>query len=156
MFNWLLQKRRRIFRFWDGSRWRAVDPLRAWRLLWNHPTCSPEKDFGPATGAHPDKFEPDAQDRVLGMIQDMFGVKPWSEDTPGLTIDETLNLLWDFIRYMNDLKKKPNTTPTMSAPTESESCKEDSTTPCMSDSFSTKNECNDDAPLSSSRQSVRL
>ena len=137
-------------------KWRAVDPLQAWRLMWSHPTCNPEKDFGPATGTFPDKFEPDAQDRVLGMIRDMFGVKPWTENSPGLTIDESLNLLWDFIKYMNDLKKKPNTTPTPSAPTESKSSEAESAMPPSSDSYSTKSEFSDDEHWSSSKQSVQL
>lgn len=159
LFRWLRNRRRNIFRFHDGIRNRAIDPLVAWRIMWEHPECNPEVDFEPAVGLAPDgsrvKFDNGAQDRVLKMAREMFGLKPYSEGSPGLTVAETIELLWSFLAYMRSLKKKPDQSPMTSAPLASESTPT-STTPQESVSFSTGTGSINDAPLSSSKRSVRL
>ena len=160
MWNWFSNKRRNIFRYWDGSRTRAIDPAVAWRMMWEHPECDPNRDFGPATTVGPDnthvEFDGAAQDRVLSMIRDMFHVKAYAEDSPGLTIDETFGLLWSFMKYMEGLKKKRGPLPTMSAPSASSSSDESSITPQESDSASIESESRSAEPLSSSKRSYQL
>jgi hypothetical protein len=161
-FGWLKPKRLDIYHFWDGARWRAVDPLVAWRTMWEHPLCDPDRDFGPATGYGPSgetiSYDPQAQDRVLAMARDMFGVSPWTESQPGLTINETFSLLWDFLGYMESLKKKRSPLPTTSAHSGSTSSPptDSSITPPESDLSSIELESRSDASSSSSKRSVQL
>lgn len=161
MLGWFRARRRAIFRFYDGSRDRAIDPLVAWRTMWEHPTCNPNTDFEPAVGIAPDgsstKYDPAAQDRVLDMARQMFGVKAYSEDNPGLTIEETFALLWRFMNYMNTLKKKPAVLPTPSEPSESGSSNPgNSTTAPVSESSSTSSESKSEESSQSLRRSVVL
>jgi len=158
VFSWLW-RRRDIFRYWDGRRERAIDPLVAWARMWEDPQCDPQRDFGPATGMSgeglPVDFDPAARDRVLAMARRMFDVQEFSESTPGLTIDETFSLLWTFIGFMNAIKKKRAPLPTMSPPTPSPTS-EGSTTRPASDSTSTGTESTNGEPSSSSKRSIRL
>jgi len=141
---WNRNRRRQIFRYWDGKRTRVLDPLAAWRQLWEDPDCSPERDFGPACGIAPNgqsmDYDPAAQDRVLTLARKMFGVEPWTEKTPrGLTVNETFELLWGFMSYMDGLKKKRDQLLTSSARSDSTSSvptSESLTTPSESDSSS--------------------
>jgi hypothetical protein len=159
VLGWFRRRRCNIFRFHDGIRNRAIDPLVAWRAMWEHPTCNPNSDFEPAVGIAPDgspsKYDPAAQDRVLDMAREMFALRAYSEDSPGLTIEETFNLLWSFMNYMNALKKKPAVSPTPSAASASGSS-QPSTTPPESASSSTSSELRSDEPSPSSKRSVRL
>lgn len=160
LFGWLFRPTRNIFRYHDGTRSRAIDPLVAWRRMWEHPTCNPEKDIEPATGLTSDgtpiPFDQAAQDRVIAMARDMFDLKPFNENGTGLTIDETQGLLFQFMLFMNAIKKKRARSPTTSAPTELASSPVKSTISPTSDSISTDNGSKNDAPLSSSKRSVRL
>lgn len=159
MFGWWRQRQREIFRYWDGTRHRAIDPLVAWRLMWEHPECKPQDDFATAVGqdseGNPVPFSQEALDRVLAMARQMFDVRPYSETSPGLTIDETLAVLWSFMAFMRQLKKKREPLPTTSAPTGS-SLPDASTTPPASDSTSIETESKSDAPSSSSKRSIHL
>lgn len=160
MFSFFRRKsRREIYPYWDGQKQRFVDPVVAWRAMWEDPDCNPEADFGPATGidsqGRPAEFDPASQDKVLAMIRRMFGVKSWSENVAGLTVNETFELLWDFLRYMDSLKKKRDRSLTPSPPTDSTSS-EESTTPPESDLSSTNPELRSDEQPSSSKRSVRL
>src|SRR3990167_1585100 len=141
MFGWYRQRARNIFHFWDGTKRRAIDPAVAWRKMWEDDDCNPQRDFGPACGigsdGSPVTFEAAAQERVLGMARRMFGIQAWSETPPGLTIDETFSLLWSFLGYMDQLKKKRAPLPPTSQPTDQVSSEETSTTRPSSDSNST-------------------
>lgn len=162
MFGWFANRSRNIFSYWDGVKKRAIDPAVAWRKMWENEDCKPQRDFGPATGigqdGSPVEFEAAAQERVLRMAREMFGVQAWTEETPGLTIDETFALLWSFLGYMDQLKKKRAPLPTTSPPTASNSTSpvEDSTTRLASDSCSTGSESKSDEPSSSSKRSYQL
>lgn len=165
MLSWFTNRRRlsnrKIFRYWDGSRERACDPGEAWRAMWSHPECSPQNDFGPAMGEFPgDEYDDAAHkaalDRVLRMTREMFGVLPWTENSSGLTVAETLSLLWDFLRYMDTLKKKRDQSLMTSEHTVSESSQPPSTIPFGSGSVSIETGSRSDAPSSSSKRSVRL
>lgn len=161
MFNWLRNRRRNIFTFWDGTRRRSIDPAVAWRVMWEQTDCDPTRDFGPATGIGSDgedvPFDPAAQDRVLAMARLMFGLQPYSDSQPGLTVQETFGVLWDFLRYMDVLKKKRAPSPTPSRHTASASSEmEASTTRPASDSSSTSNEPSPAEPSSSCKRSYQL
>lgn len=153
--------RRDIYRYWDGSRWRARDPLVAWRAIWEDPDVDPKIDFELATGLNSRgenvEYNPESQDKVLAMIRRIFDVEQFSESHPrGLTINETFALLWDFLRYANSLKKKPSPTPTPSPPTGSESSDGSSTTRPASDSSSTRSEPTSAEPPKPLKRSVAL
>lgn len=153
-------ERRDIFAYWDGQSQRQIDPLVAWRALWEDPDVDPKLDFQLATGLDEQgravDYDPAAQDRVAALVRKIFDVQPWSEKTAGLTVNETFQLLWSFLRYINELKKKRGPTPTSSPPTESRPSDGDSITPPESASSSIRNESTSDAPPPSSKRSVVL
>lgn len=139
LFRLFRSTRREIFTYWDGERERRLDPLVAWRQLWGDTECNPQRDFGPATGASGEPYDPEAMDRVLALIEKMFGSKPWDEKTDkGLTVNERLSLLWAYLGYMTELKKKQGHSQTQSPATDSESSPTTSEpiTPPVSDSSS--------------------
>lgn len=130
--NWLAglfsrRNDRLLFGYWDGSQQRRIDPLVAWRGIHNHPDCNWVADMRMAANPllkdgssfYPVEEVRAAEDRLLALIRDVFGVREWQEDQPGLTIDETNELLGNFIQYVADLKKKRNPSPTPPAPSES-------------------------------------
>lgn len=98
---------RKIFSFWDGTRWRRVDPLVVFRGLVDHPTYNME--------THPLLVETGDDEAYLVMLQatrDVFGIKPLSDDG-GLTECETMGVHFAFSDFMVDLKKSisPGLTP---------------------------------------------
>ena len=111
MFGWLRDWRRRkaartsraIFKFWDGTRTRAVDPMVAYRSLACHPTF--------IWTQHPKHVERDhdALTTTLTAIRDAFGVTPLLPDgNAGLSEGETLELLVSFSDYLARAKKNIN------------------------------------------------
>lgn len=114
-----------LFRYFDGVKQRAIDPVAAYRLLWitegcdlladsttaRNPLLPDGKPFYPITEVYA------AEDRLRAMTRKIFGVQAWSEGTPGLTVDETDFLLNSFMAFCADLKKKRNPLPTSSPPT---------------------------------------
>lgn len=118
MFNWLsrwlINRRRRIFRFWDGKQWRYVDPLVMWRGIMTHPEFDPE-----TTGPAFDRGDESAWHVVLRCTQHVFGITSFSErGKPGLTEQETILLFKRFLAYCDDLKKSMQTIPTSQQPTQ--------------------------------------
>jgi hypothetical protein len=111
-----------LFHYWDGEKQRSIDPLLANRKIFAHAECdiiadgkiaqAPTKPDG--TDVYPLAMVTEAEDKILGMTRDVFDVKPWSESTPGLTMDETNQLLADFFAFRNELKKKLKTSPMQS------------------------------------------
>ena len=161
MFAFLRRDSRRdIFQYWDGSKYRRCDPLVAWRALWEDPEVDPKLDFELATGLNAQgesvDYDPAAQDRVIGLIRKIFDVTAWTETTAGLTVNETFALLWEFLRYVNAMKKKREQTPMQSPPTELKSSADASTTPPDLDSSSTKDESTSAEQPSTSKRSVVL
>ena len=61
----------------------------------------------------------EAENRLREMTRKVFGVKEWTEPQPGLTVDETDQLLSRFMQFCADLKKKRNSSRTQSPPTAS-------------------------------------
>jgi hypothetical protein len=60
-----------------------------------------------------------AEDRLRQMTRKIFGVQEWTENQPGLTVDETDELLNRFMEFCADIKKKRNPSPIVSVPSES-------------------------------------
>ena len=121
--------KRDLFHFEDGGgNKRAADPLACWRGMMNHVEYRHE--------VHPKQVHEGDQESLeitLRMVQDVFEVEEWGEDTPnGLTQGEMLDLLISFIEYVSDVKK--NTSLSATAPPPTESTSPESSKPTPSDS----------------------
>lgn len=93
---------RTIFRFWDGRRWRAVDPIPVYRALCETPGFHPEESLEALRG--PDEsLVLDATKTVSEAVRSAFDIKPL--DAGGLTETECLSLYADFREYLGPLKK---------------------------------------------------
>ena len=91
LLRWLriLPENRKIFRYWDGTRWKRIDPMTANRKLWSYP------DYGSGLLVAADR-EPDpdlrmdveavtaAQSRVLEIVREVFDVAAY-DGARGLT-----------------------------------------------------------------------
>ncbi len=104
---------RATFEFWDGARWRSVDPIAVWAAL----TRDLGEDLGDAlatvtTPAPPGtvgemaaKFAAARQaaaERVADAVCRAFGVEPYA-DGDGLTIPERIALAAGYVRHMASL-----------------------------------------------------
>lgn len=118
MFAWLYRlfthrNDPRLFVYWDGSRRRRIDPLRAFRALSAHPTYRPD-----VTPIMADAGDPEALATMLQAAQDVFDVRPFDEATGhGLTENEMLDLMVDFTIWLESKKKSMPTSPTSSGTT---------------------------------------
>lgn len=128
-------KRRELFRFWDGSRKRAIDPITPWSSLLASETLDKDYEFlfsdAPdiSDGADEQQLELIAMDtqnrieathRIAECVREAFGVQSWNEETgKGLTVNETLELLASYYEYAHLLKK--NTEPSLTSPVLTES-----------------------------------
>lgn len=116
---------RLIFRYWDGEKWRGIDPFAAYRAVMTTPNfLSWVKTVTTAQGEGGASFYPpemifEAEDNLRNMTRQIFDVNGWTEEQPGLTLQETDLLLNRFISYCDDLKKKLKASPTSSAPSDS-------------------------------------
>lgn len=103
---------RRIYRYFDGRRWRCIDPMLAARNLHSHPEYRPD--------VHPklaDAGDADALEVMLGAVRDVFGIPPFDGRTcRGLTEAETLGLLVDFTDWLATVKKNTSPSPTSPPP----------------------------------------
>lgn len=96
---------RAIFGFWDGRRWRRVDPVVVMRAMDSHPTFRWEHAKGV------DDKDDESVQIVVAATRDVFGVKALS-DRDGLSETECIVLFHDFLSFMGDLKKKVSPGPT--------------------------------------------
>jgi len=105
-FGKIDESHRAIFRYWDGLRERAADPLEIWMAIDNDPEFIGDK--------HPqavDDGESEAS-RIMGeMICRAFKVKAF-DGSAGLTLQERLALWSVFCGYADDLKKSTSPWPT--------------------------------------------
>lgn len=118
--GWLSWKSRSqdrdIFRFWDGKDNRGIDPLWAYRALLAHPDFDWE--------VHPgliDQMDSDdrslrdlavqASELTVQAVKDVFGVRSWTNEAPGLTESEMIGLLIGFVDYLVGVKKNTNHLP---------------------------------------------
>lgn len=117
-----------IFVYWDGERERRADPLVLWRKIWNHPECNLQPDYKMAANPTRQDGQPmfpremvlAAEDRIFALIREVFDVKQFTENSPGLTVTKTEDLLVAFLEYMDELKKKRSPPQTPLPPTDSE------------------------------------
>jgi hypothetical protein len=104
MLTWIRTKiwkrRRLIFRFHDGRRIRAIDPVEVAIALHSHPVFLYRHLSEAADG----DFE--AQRIVAQTACDVFGVSSVAEDEHyGLTVAERIELVMSFDLYLMELKK---------------------------------------------------
>jgi hypothetical protein len=124
---WPFRKRKRLlFRFWDGEKSRAADPLSLLRNLDLHQTFNLENSI-PLIAKGDSKTIGEA---ILA-IREVFGVKAWSESQPGLTEGETVDLLFSFLEFNQVLKKNIVPTPTLPSPSESNHSNDSTPKPAM-------------------------
>lgn len=100
-----------IFGFWDGTRWRRVDPLPVFRAIESDPEFNVSRDPGLY-----DRGDPDATARAVAAVKRAFGVETFDGER-GLTETECLLLLNEFWAYCGDVKKKASQQPTLPPPT---------------------------------------
>lgn len=134
--------KRELFRYWDGEKKRAIDPIQPWDVLLNCEGLDKDYEF---LFSAPPEIAPDAdaskleliridtQNRletarkVADVVRLAFGVKPWDESTgKGLTVNESLELLASYYEYAGSLKKSTAASPKSQPSTE---LVESSTTP---------------------------
>ena len=116
MLNWLcnriVNRRRKIFTYWDGCKNVSVDPLLVWRSILSHTLFDPET-LGPAY----DRGEEDAWKLVQKITRDVFNVPAFTIlGQPGLTELELDSLFKRFQLYMEGLKKSTSQSPTSQPP----------------------------------------
>lgn len=125
MFGWGYVQRyfnnrnRALFKYWDGIRWRAVDPLVALRKIADHPKLTTDhlKMLENPQGL-PEGLAIEAFDTVLVATRDVFNVREWTENRKGLTQAQTRDLLSQFMGYISLLKKSGNNQQIMPEPME--------------------------------------
>lgn len=107
---------RDIFRFFDGRRWRGIDPFVAARVLFTHPKFDWDETLllltMPRVGPQLQTME-----TIVAAVQEAFGVRSFDEG--GLAETECLALLYEFREYMGDLKKNGSLFPISPPATES-------------------------------------
>ena len=134
---WTRKKERNLFAFQDGARKkRQADPLRVWQAIQDE-LGTDIKDV--VIGA--EKGDLESIDLVTKAVRKAFNVKEWSEETPeGLSLGELLGLFGEFLRFVDDVKKKRGPLPSFQEPTEPPKT---SPPPSDSDSTSTDTESKD-------------
>ena len=106
MLNWLKRwnnnRSRAIFRYWDGSKDIAADPLAVWRALRADHEFDAERDI-PAI-----QLDDDTSIQVtINAVRRAFKLPAFEQG--GLTEGECIALLYQFISYVGYVKK--NTSP---------------------------------------------
>lgn len=141
---------RDIFEFFDGEKMRAIDPLEAWRTLW-------EKDGHLLMDriASADAGDWQSIDELIDLACRMFGVRRYEDGNGGLTMDEINSLLSQYLTWMQRIKKKRDL---LQMQLErmglgSNSATANSTTKTESDSSSTPSESKSDEPQKPSMRS---
>lgn len=116
--NWFRSRRikraRLLFEFWDGERFRRVDPWVVWR------TFKEDKDFNYETQLD---IAQNGESPEIGLFVaamcNAFGVKRYDEKTnTGMTESEMFVLLSDLGFFFDALKKNGSTSSTASQPTD--------------------------------------
>jgi len=111
-----LFERRNIFRYWDGRRYRRIDPWSAYRATIDYPGWNwddiPKLIAMEAVDEASLNIKLDAIQTAANMARSVFNVRPVAER--GLTEEECLALLWQFSAYVFSVKKngrQPQTSP---------------------------------------------
>ena len=149
MINWFLsavyrrlnERHRRIYRYWDGRRFRRADPLQIERSL----QTNDDFDWSSDLKAALQSGDSDAVDSVIAAARRAFSFPPF--DRGGPTGAEAIQEVIRFTTYLSTLKKNINGSQITSEPTESP--RSDSTTNSTSDSGKTDTEQAPDAQMPS-------
>lgn len=142
--RWLHNRRRMIYRFWDGTRYRAVDPIDIHLKLQSHPTYNAQRHLREI-----DEGDVESTRVTCQAVQDVFCVQPYNSNTKrGLTVGEQLGLLADFYFWIEDQKKSisHSLTPPLSTELEASPTSSEPTTPDTADCTSTANAPTCDTP----------
>lgn len=101
---------RATFEFWDGARWRSVDPIAVWGTLTRDlgddladalatvTTPAPPGTVGDMAKKFAEARQA-AAERVAAAVCAAFGVEPYA-DGEGLTIPERVSLAAEYLRRM--------------------------------------------------------
>jgi hypothetical protein len=104
-----------LFSYFDGARWRSIDPLAAIYALESHPVYCDKKHFAGTVQGDRESIE-----AAAGAVCDVFGVLPFNGETgKGLTIGQRIGLLQSFAAYLSELKKNIKDSATSQPSTES-------------------------------------
>lgn len=113
--RWRQNRRRMIYRFWDGRNFRSVDPIDIHLRLQSHPKYLASRDLKLI-----DAGDREATCTTAAAVCDTFLVEPYNAETGrGLTVGERLGLLADFYFWIELQKKSIN--PLQTAPSNTES-----------------------------------
>jgi hypothetical protein len=116
LMDWRRQRKRRLFRFHDGKRWRYADPIAASRAL----NTDKAVDLTTIFPALQQGREPETT-QFLDAVCRAFGVHRFQPDGSGMTDEELCDLFADLTAYLEDVKKNTAPPATSLPPTESES-----------------------------------
>jgi hypothetical protein len=96
---------RYIFRYWDGGRWRAIDPSVAYRRLQEHPEFDPQKHL-PLLVSEDTQEQYKAADIVVDAARKAFDIGAFSDSNPAaLTELETMAVLEQFYQFVESQQK---------------------------------------------------
>lgn len=116
-----LFEQRNIFRYWDGRRYRRIDPWSAYRATLDYPGWNwdetPKLIGETATDEAFLRVKLDAIQTATNMARSVFDLPPVEKG--GLTEEECLLLLWQFSAYVSAVKKNGRQPPTSPASSES-------------------------------------
>jgi hypothetical protein len=153
MFQWLKNRRERIeasrraiFRFWDGIKWRYADPM----AIAQHLDEDPEYDAA-TTPRLLQLQDMDAFFVTVRATRRAFGVQEWTQETGGLTVQETMALLRNYFLFTESVKKNTEDSANSPPSTELGNSKESSepTTNGFAHSGSTSTESESSVPIES-------
>lgn len=100
------KREREIFRYSDGRRIRLADPMLIVRKMAAHPTLDLETTLQQMQAVDSPELQNEATATAVTATREIFDLPAMSEDNPdGLTELETLEVLTDFVDYLDTLKK---------------------------------------------------
>lgn len=106
---WGWRSRRDIFNTRVGGRTLRLDPLATWRRL-----LADERGFVDRVKLH-QHGDAEATDALVAIVREVFALEPFGSGGP--TDLEALDLLGEFVMYLETLKKKRGSLPTAWQPT---------------------------------------
>ena len=105
---------KRLFSYWDGSKYRRVDPYVTWRLYCNHEGIDHESGELIDQGIEP--FVTD----FINALCEIFDVERWDDKTEtGLTEQEIVGLTCELAEWFDSVKKNGDGGSISSQPTDS-------------------------------------
>jgi hypothetical protein len=103
---------REIFEYWDGEKKRRADPVAIWRAMAAHPQFVADKHLQEIASSE-QSLQIEASDITVRATREIFGIAAWSEtNDTGLTEFETLEVLNQFMGFIDGLKKNGDGQPT--------------------------------------------